>query len=33
MMFDVFGEKYYIDLDKIDKEVELKSVSRDSQIH
>lgn len=33
MMFDVFGEKYYIDLDKIDKEVELKSVSGDSQIH
>lgn len=32
-MFDVFGEKYYIDLDKIDKEVELKSVSGDSQIH
>ena len=33
MMFDVFGEKYYIDLDKIDKEVELKSISGDSQIH
>jgi hypothetical protein len=32
-MFDVFGEKYYIDLDKIDKEVELKSISGDSQIH
>ena len=33
MMFDVFGEKYYIDLDRIDKEVELKSISGDSQIH
>jgi len=26
-MFTVFGENYYIDLDKIDKEVELKNTS------
>lgn len=32
-MFQLFGENYYIDLDKIDKEVELKSASGDSQIH
>jgi hypothetical protein len=32
-MFTVFGENYYIDLDKIDKEVELKSTSGESQIH
>jgi hypothetical protein len=32
-MFTVFGENYYIDLDKIDKEVELKTTSGESQIH
>jgi hypothetical protein len=32
-MFTVFGENYYIDLDKIDREVELKSTSGESQIH
>ena len=32
-MFTLFGELYYIDLDKIDKEVELKSTSGESQIH
>ena len=32
-MFKVFGENYYIDLDKIDKEVELKTTSGESQIH
>lgn len=32
-MFTVFGENYYLDLDKIDKEVELKSTSGESQIH
>lgn len=32
-MFNVFGENYYIDIDKIDKEVELKSISGESQIH
>lgn len=32
-MFTVFGENYYLDLDKIDKEVELKSLSGESQIH
>jgi hypothetical protein len=32
-MFQLFGENYYIDLDKIDKEVELKNASGDSQIH
>jgi hypothetical protein len=33
MLFSTFGENYYIDIDKVDKEVELKSVSGDSQIH
>ena len=33
MLFSTFGENYYIDVDKVDKEVELKSVSGDSQIH
>ena len=32
-MFKIFGENYYIDLDKIDKEVELKTTSGESQIH
>ena len=32
-MLELFGENYYIDLDKIDKEVELKNTSGDSQIH
>ena len=32
-MFTVFGENYYIDLDKIDREVELKTTSGESQIH
>ena len=32
-MFSILGENYYIDLDKIDKEVELKGVSGESQIH
>jgi hypothetical protein len=33
MLFSTFGENYYIDIDKVDKEVELKSISGDSQIH
>ena len=33
MLFSTFGQNYYIDIDKVDKEVELKSVSGDSQIH
>jgi hypothetical protein len=32
-MFNVFGDNYYIDIDKIDKEVELKSISGETQIH
>jgi hypothetical protein len=32
-MFAVFGENYYIDIDKIDKEVEMKNTSGESQIH
>jgi len=32
-MFNVFGDIYYIDIDKIDKEVELKSISGETQIH
>ena len=33
MLVSTFGQNYYIDIDKVDKEVELKSVSGDSQIH
>lgn len=32
-MFTLFGENYYLDLDKIDKEVEMKNTSGESQIH
>jgi hypothetical protein len=32
-MFSVFGDNYYIDIDKIDKEVELINSSGESQIH
>jgi hypothetical protein len=32
-MFNVFGDNYYIDIDKIDKEVELINSSGESQIH
>lgn len=32
-MFSVFGDNYYIDIDKIDKEVELVNSSGESQIH
>lgn len=32
-MFTVFGENYYLDLDKIDREVEMKGMSGESQIH
>jgi len=33
MMFTVFGENYYFDLDKIDREVEIKNTTGESQIH
>jgi hypothetical protein len=33
MMFTIFGDNYYLDLDKIDKEVEMKNTSGESQIH
>lgn len=32
-MFKILGENYYIDLDKIEKEVELLNTSGESQIH
>lgn len=32
-MFEIFGENYYVDLDRIDNEVEMKSTSGESQIH
>jgi hypothetical protein len=32
-MFTIFGDNYYLDLDKIDKEVEMKNTSGESQIH
>lgn len=33
MLFNLFGENYYIDIDKIEKEVEMPSSSGESQIH
>ena len=33
MLFSLFGENYYIDLDKVEKEVEMTSSSGESQIH
>lgn len=32
-MFTIFGEMYYFDIDKLDKEVEMKNTSGESQIH
>lgn len=32
-MFKILNENYYIDIDKIDKEVEMKNTSGESQIH
>jgi len=32
-MFKLFGENYYIDIDNIEKQVELPSLSGESQIH
>jgi hypothetical protein len=32
-MFKILGENYYVDLDKIEKEVELVGTSGESQIH
>ncbi len=32
-MFKILGENYYIDLDKLENEVELQNVSGESQIH
>jgi len=33
MLFNVFGENYYIDLDKLEKEIELTNVTGDTQYH
>lgn len=33
MLFSLFGENYYIDLDKVEKEVEIAGSSGESQIH
>jgi hypothetical protein len=33
MLFSLFGENYYIDLDKIEKEVAMTNLSGESQIH
>jgi hypothetical protein len=33
MLFSLFGENYYIDLDKVEKEVEMTNSSGESQIH
>jgi len=32
-MFKILGENYYVDLDKIEKEVEIVSLTGESQIH
>ena len=33
MLFNVFGENYYIDLDKLEKVIELTNVTGDTQYH
>lgn len=33
MLFNLFGDNYYIDLDKLEKEVELKSSTGETQFH
>lgn len=33
MLFNTFGENYYIDLDKIEKEIELGATTGDTQFH
>ena len=33
MLFNTFGENYYIDLDKIEKEIELDTTTGDTQFH
>jgi len=32
-MFKILGENYYVDLDKIEKEVEIMNLTGESQIH
>jgi hypothetical protein len=33
MLFNTFGENYYIDLDKIEKEIELDTATGETQFH
>jgi hypothetical protein len=33
MLFNIFGENYYIDIDKVEKEVKMANSSGESQIH
>lgn len=33
MLFNTFGENYYIDLDKIEREIELDTTTGDTQFH
>jgi hypothetical protein len=33
MLFNTFGENYYIDLDKLEKEIELDSATGETQFH
>jgi hypothetical protein len=33
MLFNTFGENYYIDLDKIEKEIELTNSTGETQVH
>jgi len=33
MLFNIFGENYYIDINKVEKEVEMSNLSGESQIH
>ena len=33
MLFNTFGENYYIDLDKLEKEIELTNSTGETQVH
>lgn len=33
MLFNTFGENYYIDLDKLEKEIELNNTTGETQVH
>jgi len=33
MLFNTFGENYYIDIDKLEKEIELTNLTGETQVH